>query len=66
SGSSSNLTYTYWTNSTATNPLSNFNAITSSGSYYIKGTNSNGCYKIEPVSVTINSLPNVVVTNPEA
>ncbi len=64
SGSSSNLTYTYWTDSTATSPLSNFNAITSSGSYYIKGTNSNGCFKIEPVSVTINSLPNVVVTNP--
>ena len=66
SGSSSNLTYTYWTDSAASSPLSNFNAITSSGSFYIKGTNTNGCFTIAPVTVIVNPLPNVVITNPAA
>jgi gliding motility-associated-like protein len=43
----------YWTNAAGTNSLANPNAVTTSGTYYISGTNSNGCKKIMPVVVTI-------------
>ena len=64
-GSTSNLTYTYWTNAGATTSLSPSNAVAASGTYYIKGTIAGtGCDVIKPVTVTINSLPTVSITNP--
>lgn len=53
-GSDSGLTYTYFTDSAATTALTNPNAVTTSGTYYIKGTNANGCSSIASVVVTIN------------
>ncbi|MFV8391884.1 PKD-like domain-containing protein [Flavobacterium sp. LB2P6] len=58
-GSDSGLDFTYWTNSSATTVLSTPSAIPVSGTYYIKGTNSNGCYIIKSVSVTINPQPTI-------
>ncbi|MDI5897220.1 PKD-like domain-containing protein [Flavobacterium yafengii] len=58
-GSDSGLNYTYWTNPSATTVLSTPSAITNSGTYYIKGTNSNGCSVIKSVSVTINPEPTI-------
>jgi gliding motility-associated-like protein len=52
-GSDPGLTLGYWTNAAGTNPLANPGAVAASGTYYISGTNSNGCKKIMPVVVTI-------------
>ncbi|WP_276504945.1 gliding motility-associated C-terminal domain-containing protein, partial [Terrimonas pollutisoli] len=62
-GSDNGLTYTYWLNAAATNPVANPQAVLA-GTYYIKGTNAFGCYSIKPVTVTIESSPVFVVTNP--
>ncbi len=64
SGSSSGLTYSYWTNSNATISYSTPNSAIN-GVYYIKGAAPNGCYAIsEPIVVTINNQPTVTTTNP--
>ena len=42
------------------------NAVATSGTYYIKGTTAAGCSDIQPVVVTINAKPTVVITNPAA
>ena len=60
------LTYTYWNDIAATNGITNPGAIAASGTYYIKATNSFGCYVVSPVIVTINPLPVFTVTNPAA
>jgi gliding motility-associated-like protein len=66
-GSTASLTYSYWTNNTATTSLSNANTISTTGSYYIKGTNpTTSCFKVEPVTATVNALPTVTITNPSA
>lgn len=49
-------TLTYWTNSTATDPLSNPNSVPA-GTYYIKVVMAGGCSDLKPVTVTINPLP---------
>lgn len=64
-GSTANLTYTYFTDAACTAVLANPNAVTVDGTYYIKGTNTDGCFDIKPVKVTINPLPTVVITNPD-
>ncbi|SFU78990.1 Por secretion system C-terminal sorting domain-containing protein [Pontibacter akesuensis] len=53
-GSSAGLTYSYWTNAAATTALANPKAVSASGTYYIKGTNTSGCFDIKPVTVTVN------------
>ncbi|MNX19336.1 NPCBM-associated, NEW3 domain of alpha-galactosidase [compost metagenome] len=58
-GSSSNLTLSYWTNSGATASLSSPNAVTASGTYYIKAVSADGCTFVKPVVVTINPQPSV-------
>ncbi|MBC6112366.1 hypothetical protein H7U22_18240, partial [Pedobacter sp. CCM 8938] len=65
-GSTTGLTYTYFTESSGTTVLNNPNAVASSGTYYIKGyLASTGCYSaVTPVAVTIQPQPTVVVTNP--
>ena len=65
-GSDLGLTFSYWTNNTATIPLSNPSAISASGTYYIKGENIKGCTLIKPVVVIVNitpaitAIPNIV------
>jgi gliding motility-associated-like protein len=58
------LTYTYWRDASATTSLSNYTAVSASGTYYIKGTNANGCSTIQPVSVTVKTLPVLNITTP--
>jgi large repetitive protein len=65
-GSAAGLSYTYFSDATATITLANANAVNASGIYYIKGTPVSGCSAIVPVSVTINPLPTLVINNPAA
>gem|GEM_PF-1849438 len=61
-GSSPGLLLTYWLDALATQPLSNPSAITTSGTYYIKGTsNATGCFNILPVNVFIRPSDTVIV-----
>jgi hypothetical protein len=63
-GSSAGLTFTYWTNANASTALANPNAVATSGTYFIKGTNASGCFVITPVTVTVNPLPVLTISNP--
>jgi gliding motility-associated-like protein len=61
-GSSSGLMYGYYTDAAATNAVSDPAAVAVSGVYYIKGTNSNSCSTIAPVTVTINAQPTATIS----
>lgn len=52
-GSTTSLTYSYWTDAAGTVPLATPTA-TTSGTYYIKGTSGASCSDIQPVIVTVN------------
>ncbi len=56
--------FTYFRDAGATTSLASANAITSTGTYYIKGVSATGCVTVQPVSVTINALPVFTVNNP--
>ncbi|MFH6996219.1 gliding motility-associated C-terminal domain-containing protein, partial [Flavobacterium sp. FlaQc-48] len=60
------LTYSYFTDALGTTVLSSPNAVTASGTYYIKGTSAAVCSDIQPITVTINPVPTVVINNPAA
>ena len=63
-GSTSSLTYSYWTNNTATTSLANANTISTTGAYYIKGTTALNCSAIKPVNTTINPIPTFTISSP--
>ncbi len=61
-GNSSDLSYSYWTDAGATRPLANPRRVTVTGTYYIRGRSSSGCFEIRPVRVLIIPVPPVVQT----
>jgi gliding motility-associated-like protein len=63
-GSTSSLTYSYWTNNAATTSLTNANTISTTGTYYIKGTSTLNCSVIKPVNTNINPIPTFTLTSP--
>ena len=63
-GSTASLTYTYFTNATATSTLTNTTLVSTSGTYYIKGTSILNCSAIKPVNATINPLPSFNLLSP--
>jgi gliding motility-associated-like protein len=65
-GSTGGGVLSYWTNPTATNPLTTPNAVTNSATYYIQTTTAMGCKDIKPVTVLINTTPVLTITNPNA
>ncbi|HXB10347.1 MAG TPA: hypothetical protein VNZ45_00055, partial [Bacteroidia bacterium] len=65
-GSTGGTTLTYYTNAAATIVLAGPNAVAASGTYYIKSTPAVGCSVVKPVTVTINPLPTLTITNPAA
>ncbi|MDP3913344.1 MAG: HYR domain-containing protein [Bacteroidota bacterium] len=62
SGSTPGLNLTYWTNAATTTALGNYTNA-GNGTYYIKGTDANGCYTIQPVTVTVHTTPVVTTAN---
>ena len=63
SGSTTNLTYSYWKNSSSNQVLTKKTAIDSSGTFYIKGERSPTCFEIKPIVITINPTPIVKDTS---
>jgi len=59
------VTVTYWTDAAATSSLASPSAVATGGIYYIK-SDDGSCNVIKPVTVTINSKPNLSITNPVA
>jgi gliding motility-associated-like protein len=64
-GSDPSLVFTYWKDAQAQVTLPNPDAITQSGTYYIKATSPDGCSAINPVHVSIFTNPKLVITDPE-
>ncbi|RYE22967.1 MAG: T9SS type A sorting domain-containing protein [Sphingobacteriales bacterium] len=64
-GSDTGLALTYWTDAAATVAFANPSSA-GAGTYYIKAVNASTCSVIESVTVTVNALPSLVVTNPAA
>jgi gliding motility-associated-like protein len=62
-GSTNGTNLTYWTDNLATTPLINPSSLSISGTYYIKST-LNNCSDVKPVNVTVNTSPNLVITDP--
>lgn len=62
-GSTAGIALTYWIDATATTAYTTPSAATA-GTYYIKATSAAGCFEIQPVTVTVNSLPDLTITNP--
>jgi hypothetical protein len=58
-GSTASLSYSYFTDATATVVLGTASAVAASGTYFIKGTDGNSCSSVSSVVVKINALPSV-------
>ena len=59
-------TLTYWTDAGATSTLATPATVGTSGTYYIQLDAGGGCIDIQPVNVTVNAQPNLVITDPAA
>jgi gliding motility-associated-like protein len=57
--------FSYWTDAGATNALTSFNAVSVSGTYYIKLDVDGKCPDIEPVTVIVKPQPNLVIHDPD-
>ncbi len=62
-GSSSDLTFSYFIDTSQINYVPTPKQISSAGTYYIKAVNSDGCSDIKPVTVSFGIAPNLVVSD---
>ena len=60
-GSSPGLTYSYWTDANASKVLGTPTSITT-GTYFIKGTSSLGCYSVQSVIAIVNPIPDPTIS----
>ncbi|WP_419800514.1 gliding motility-associated C-terminal domain-containing protein [Mucilaginibacter sp.] len=63
-GSDPNLFFSYYSNAAATQTLTAPQAITQTGTYYIKAANVSGCYAVAPVNVQVFLPPVFRANNP--
>lgn len=59
-------TLSYWNDALATDPIADPSAVNFSGTYYIQLEDANTCVSIQAVDVEVNSLPNLIITDPVA
>lgn len=60
-GNSSDLTYSYWLDSLATQPLFDPRQVYVTGTYYIKGRSSSGCTLILPMRAVLDLVPPLIL-----
>ncbi|MDE3142992.1 MAG: hypothetical protein KGL19_02475, partial [Bacteroidota bacterium] len=63
-GSTSGLTFSYYTDTSQINYVPTPKNINTAGTYYIKAVNSDGCSDLKPVVVLFENTPNLVVKDP--
>lgn len=63
-GSSSGLNFLYYNDSALTNTLFNPGTINKSGVYYVKATNTYGCWDAKPIRAVIYDPPKFTVASP--
>lgn len=61
-GNSSDLTYTYWMDPQATKRLDDPRHVYITGTYYVKGKSSSGCFLILPVRAKISLVPPLIIS----
>ena len=61
-GSAAGLTFTYFSDEQTTIPVADPAAVAVRDTYYIKGTDANGCFSIAPIEVIVNELPQAVIS----
>jgi gliding motility-associated-like protein len=62
-GSEGGLIYSYWQDANTSLPLTNANAINTTGTYYIKATNAVGCDIVKPIYANVGLTPDFSVVN---
>lgn len=65
SGSTPDISYSYWMDAATTLGIPNANAVTESGTYYITASSTSGCSITRPIVVTVNPFPVFTVTDPK-
>ncbi len=60
-GSTASLTYSYFTDATATTAIADEKIVDATGTYYIVGTTNEGCHDTASVVVTVNAKPLLTV-----
>ena len=63
-GSSGGLSYSYFTDYSQQNYLPTPTFINTPGTYFIKGTNSEGCNAIKPINIILKTPPTLIIKNP--
>ncbi len=63
-GSTPGTTYSYFHDVNLTSKINNPRQINTTGTYYVKITNANGCFVSDKINVVINSLPTIVLHQP--
>lgn len=64
-GSTGGGTLTYWNDAAASSSMSSPSAVSAGSTYYIQADNA-GCTDLQPVTVTINTTPSLLLTSPAA
>lgn len=63
-GSSSNLAFTYFTDSATMQFVPNPEHVPNAGTYYIKGTSPAGCTVVKPIKLVLQQAPTISITDP--
>lgn len=64
-GSTPDLSYSYWLDAAATIPVPDPTNITLTGTYFIMASSPSGCSLTYPVMITVNPIPDFIVTDPK-